>query len=288
MELKRHQPPLPVEEQIENLKSLGLIISDEEYAKSILNDISYFRLIKAYSSNLKERNTGFYKNVSFEHILELYLFNANFRQLLFTEIEHIEVNLRCRIANYFSCTYGVLGYQEANNFVNTDYHNEFLGNIESEIYRNKKNPFVKNFQENYEGGTIPLYALMELFSFGTLSKFYKNMKSEDKKAVAGYYHEGYTYLESWFEHISYVRNICAHYGRLYNAKLIKTPKLYKQYTEKGVKNNKVFATLLCIKHLLPHDRHWRFIETLALLIEKYSHVEIELMGFPENWEELLI
>lgn len=35
-------------------------------------------------------------------------------------------------------------------------------------------------------------------------------------------------VESWLESISYVRNICAHYGRLYNAKLSKTPMLYKE------------------------------------------------------------
>ena len=50
---KKHQPALTIDEQIENLKSIGLIIKDEARAKSILNDISYFRLIKAYSLNLK-------------------------------------------------------------------------------------------------------------------------------------------------------------------------------------------------------------------------------------------
>ena len=44
-ELKQHQPSMSVDEQVENLKSLGLIINDEVYAKRILNDISYFRLI---------------------------------------------------------------------------------------------------------------------------------------------------------------------------------------------------------------------------------------------------
>lgn len=38
-----------------NLKSLGLIIENEEYAKKILNDISYFRLIKAYSLGFKPK-----------------------------------------------------------------------------------------------------------------------------------------------------------------------------------------------------------------------------------------
>ena len=32
-----------------------------------------------------------------------------------------------------------------------------------------------------------MYALVELFSFGTLSKFYKNMRNPDKKAIAGTY-----------------------------------------------------------------------------------------------------
>lgn len=53
--LKKHQPSMTIDEQIENLKEKGLVIQDEEYARSILNDISYFRLIKAYSLGLKEK-----------------------------------------------------------------------------------------------------------------------------------------------------------------------------------------------------------------------------------------
>ena len=39
--LKEHQRPMTIEEQVENLKKIGLIVEDEEYAKRILNDISY-------------------------------------------------------------------------------------------------------------------------------------------------------------------------------------------------------------------------------------------------------
>lgn len=46
-ELKQHQLPMTIDEQIENLKSLGLIIENEEYAKKILNDISYFPTMKS-------------------------------------------------------------------------------------------------------------------------------------------------------------------------------------------------------------------------------------------------
>lgn len=62
-ERKQHQPPMTIEEQVENLKSIGLIVNDEEYAKKILNDISYFRLIKAYSLNLKSKNGNYKKEL---------------------------------------------------------------------------------------------------------------------------------------------------------------------------------------------------------------------------------
>ena len=287
-ELKKHQPPMTIDEQVENLKSKGLIVEDEGYAKKILNDISYFRLIKAYSLNLKPKNGYYEGKVTFEQLVELYLFNANFRQIIFPEIEKVEINVRCRIANYFAEQYGVLGYLEVANFVNPKYHKSFINDIEEEIKRNSKALFVKNFRDNYEGGELPIYALVEVFSFGTLSKFYKNMKNPDKKAVAVSFGIGYKYLESWLESVSYVRNICAHYGRLYNVKLSKTPILYKEYSEVGIGNNRIYGVLLCLKHLLKNDSHWNiFIDNIELLFEKYPNVDINTMGFPKKWKTLL-
>lgn len=280
---------MTIDKQIENLKTLGLIIRDEAYARKILNDISYFRLIKAYSLNLKYKNSNYNKNVTFEHIVELYLFNANFRQILFPQIEKIEINTRCRIGNYFANKYGVLGYMDSNNFVNADYHRLFIEDIREEEKRNSKAPFVKNFRENYEGGELPIYALVEIFSFGTLSKFYKNMKNADKKEVAKEFGVGYTYFESWLESISYIRNICAHYGRLYNAKLSKTPRMYDQYRRIGIGNNRIYGVLLCMMQLLKEDKNWKlFVDELELLIDKYENIEIKTMDFPENWKELLL
>lgn len=287
--MKTLEPAMNIEEQIDNLKEIGLIIDDIEYAKSFLNDVSYFRLIKAYSLGLKPKNSDYYKGITFEEIVQLYLFNANFRQLLFAQIEKIEVNLRCRISNYFSIKYGVLGYKNADNFVNGIYYNDFVEDMEKEINRNSKAPFVKNFKTNYENGDIPFYSLVELFSFGTLSKFYKNMKNTDKKAIASSFGIGYTYLESWIENIAFVRNICAHYGRVYNVNLSKTPILYKQYIADGISNLRVFATLLCMKHILKNDNHWKdFVDQIELLFEKYTSVKPKLMGFPNNWKELLL
>ena len=204
-ELKQHPLPMTIDEQIENLKSLGLIIENEEYAKKILNDISYFRFIKAYSLGFKPKNGKYEEGVTFEQIVELYLFNANFRQVTFAEIEKIEVNVRCRIANYFAEVYGVLGYMEPQNFVDEEYHRAFMADIEEEVRRNSK-----------------------------------------------------------------------------------TPILYKEYTQAGIGNNRMFGVLLCMKQILKNDKHWNlYVDQIELLIDKYEKVDVKTMGFPDDWKKLL-
>ena len=204
-ELKQHPLPMTIDEQIENLKSLGSIIENEEYAKKILNDISYFRLIKAYSLGFKPKNGKYEEGVTFEQIVELYLFNANFRQVTFAEIEKIEVNVRCRIANYFAEVYGVLGYMEPQNFVDEEYHRAFMADIEEEVRRNSK-----------------------------------------------------------------------------------TPILYKEYTQAGIGNNRMFGVLLCMKQILKNDKHWNiYVDQIELLIDKYEKVDVKTMGFPDDWKKLL-
>ena len=78
-----------------------------------------------------------------------------------------------------------------------------------------------------------------------------------------------------------MRNICAHYGRIYNAKLSKIPILYKEYTQVGIGNNRIYGVLLCLKHLLKNDVHWNlFVDKIELLFDKYQYVKISTMAFP--------
>lgn len=286
--LKKHQPSMTIDEQIINLREKGMIIENEDTTKTFLNKVSYFRLIKAYSLGYKSQNGNYYDDVCFENLVELYQFNSDLRHQIFMQIEKVEVSLRCRLSNHFCDKYGVLGYEDANNFINATRHTGLLADIKREAKRNEKTPFVKNFTNNYEGKNLPLYALVELLSFGTLSLLFKNLKNEDKKIIASIYGVGHIYLESWIESLSYVRNVCAHYGRLYNAKLSKTPRLYKQYHRDGISNYRIFATLLTLKHLLPCDHYWKdFTQVIELLIEKYPSVNLSLIGFPKNWIDYL-
>ena len=73
-ELKPLVESIPIDAQIANLKDNGLIIENENYAREILNNISYFRIIKAYSLRLKSKNGTYEEGVKFEDITDLYFF----------------------------------------------------------------------------------------------------------------------------------------------------------------------------------------------------------------------
>ena len=46
--------------------------------------------------------------------------------------------------------------------------------------------------------------------------------------------------------------------------------------------------VICIKHLVPNDKRWNeFVSKINYFFDKYSNVDIRLMGFPENWIEVL-
>ena len=284
---KIYQEPISIENQVKNLIDLGLLVEDKTYAKKILGRISYYRLIKAYSITLK-KDGRYISGTSFEDIVSLYKFDRELRQLIFEIIEHIEVSLRAVITNYFSLKYGNFGYKDLSNVGKyKNRYKEALNDLERETKRNRRSPFIKNFKDNYEGGEIPLYAVIEVASFGTLSKMYKNMKNEDKSKIAKVFHTDYHYFESWIENFAYIRNICAHYGRLYGAKLTKSPKLYKEYLKKNISNNTIFATLVNLKIVSEEENYKKFYHDLTELIARYENIDLRYVGFIENWKELL-
>lgn len=70
--------PLTLSEQIDLLKSRGLVIQDESRAKDILSRLNYYRLINAYSLGLRVpgkdgRPTDQYRpGISLDYIYNIY------------------------------------------------------------------------------------------------------------------------------------------------------------------------------------------------------------------------
>ncbi|MEG1196689.1 MAG: Abi family protein, partial [Clostridia bacterium] len=144
----------------------------------------------------------------------------------------------------------------------------------------KNLPCVKHHQDEY-GGHFPAWAAVELFTFGMLSSLYSVMQPQDRKVIASQYNTDAYHLQSWILALVEVRNICAHYGRIYNMPLKQSPNLYsenQQYAE-----NKVFPLLLTIKRMITDFSTWNtFTTSLFALVDEYSEAKIEYMGFPND------
>ena len=132
-------------------------------------------------------------------------------------------------------------------------------------------------------------------SLGLLSRFYSNLRAyKVRNAIAATYQVDEKFLEGFMEHLSYVRNVCAHHSRLWNRHLSKKMPLPKGKPN-GIRDNiyvdtthktehKLYNTLVLIQHIMTlicTDSHWA--KSLEQLINQYA-IDVKRMGFPEDWK----
>ena len=293
MELK---PALTYDEQINKLKfDHNLVISDVNFAKDILKKVNYYRL-SGYGIGLKKSdNKEHYKdNITIEHLFELYCFDSQFKNNLIKTIEQIEIELRTQIAYHLSVKYGpdvLMNEDYFSKILNKDgqtIYSIVINNLNKEITRQKNKPFVKHHLEKY-GGNFPIWVSVELMSFGNLSSLFSILIDEDQKKISEYYNTEPIYLKNWILCLVEVRNICAHYTRLYNMPLKTNPRLYNENKKYKTKQNKIFPILLIIKRILNSNKQWdSLLKDLKFTFNKYMGAfNFLFMGFPDNWENLL-
>lgn len=191
------KPPTTFEEQIEKLHQRNLIIEDKDFALDTLSKVNYYRF-SAYLLPFKQLSDGCYREgSSFNKIYRLYEFDRKMRNILSSAIEPIEVLLKTKIAYHHAHKYGAEGYTVFENFERQDWHIKFMTEFNDTVQRNNKTLFVKHHIDKY-GAHFPIWVSVELFSFGMLSRFYANMKPEDRKQIAkGIFNTGPEHLGSW-------------------------------------------------------------------------------------------
>lgn len=279
--------PATIKAQIEKLISRGCIIDDEERAKFVLSNINYYRLVHYFSVFL-DQNGKYRKGTTFEKVMRVYDFDRLLRSLLLTALEEVEISMRAHVSNYHALKYGALGYLNESTFDFHHNHKYFISKIDRLVETNTGEALVTHHMKKY-GGSFPLWVIMELFSFGMLNTFYADLKVDDKKAIADKaFGTTYRCVEDWLYCLSDLRNDCAHYTRLYAKPLENTPKQPGDYHRPLT--NTVYDHVLILKRLYPRDDAWRntFLMRLEMLIMEYSDaIELEHLGFPENWREEL-
>ena len=169
------------------MKSLGLIVPDENKAFEILSDIGFYRLgfylfpfEKKYPAKAG-RDHSLRDGISIDTVLRLYYFDFELRLLLLKYISRIEIHLRTTIVNYMSAKH----------------HNKDTWFVDDTIV---SPAYVRSFGSIYD---VDLYdAISNVSSRLDISKAHgiRSIKTFDN------------YLTS----VRRVRNRCAHAGILFD------------------------------------------------------------------------
>ena len=281
MDLKK---PASLQEQLELIKDRGCVVEDDEYVLKVLSDINYYRL-SAYFLPFKSEDNVYRVNTSFNTIIEIYEFDRKLRNILFALMEGLETRLRTRIAYLHAHQYGALAYLNKDTFNGNHKPEIFLDHLQGIINKNKNTPIVLHHQSKYNG-QFPIWVIIELFTFGMLSKFYSDMKRKDQKEIArSTFGRSDTELGSWLFCLTNLRNACAHYSRLYYWEFPAQPAQMKDlgYTL----NKRIFDYILVVKALCKGTSHWNAFFPEFLELMESSSICLEHIGFPYNWRDYL-
>lgn len=288
------KPPLSISNQIAKLKQRGLKFNDEQKAAHYLSNISYYRL-RAYTYSFQDNfnpNHPFTKDVCFEDIIELYVFDRRLRLLVFNAIEKIEIALRTKIVYEFSLVNGSHWHEDANMYKNNYFFNKNINSLYEEVDRSSET-FIEHYKHTYTTPAYPpAWMSLEVITLGLLSKLYGNLKKGNakKKVAKEFGLPNPLILESWMHAFAGLRNICAHHSRLWNRRFTIVPKLPYNTENTFIQNaniydNKLYAQLCCINYItriISPDSS--FVSDLKELLKTCNLVSCKEMGFPDDWK----
>jgi abortive infection bacteriophage resistance protein len=295
------KPPLDIPAQIKLLKSRGMTFADEDRAIRVLSHVNYYRL-RAYwlpfektgQTQTAENNHSLQDGTEFDDIYSLYVFDRRLRVLLLEAIERVEIALRTHWAQVLAEKYGAHAYLNEEIFFRKNIHANCIASLDEELQRSKET-FVKHYQSKYtRPSRPPIWAITELLTLGGLSKWIENINArQDRQAIAERFQLDEIVVRAFAHHLTHIRNICAHHGRVWNRKFTlimtipKKPKnLHEQFNRDQIEERKIYNTLVmlswCIRAINPQTT-WPH-RVRELLITR-STQELKAMGALEGWQE---
>jgi abortive infection bacteriophage resistance protein len=289
---------LTIAQQIQSYIDAGMTISSYGDVEKTLKSVGFYRL-RGYSFQLYDNYTKKYvQGTKFEDILKLYQFDQELSILLFSMISKIEVALRVRLVEALLVYGDALILQDSSIFKEKRIYWQNLSTIAAEIARSN-DVFIKHNYDKHEG-EIPLWAVVEVLSFGTLSKIIKNLKTGAGSAysilAANYQYSSkkgnlvtpsQKMFTSWVQGVSVLRNMCAHNSRIYNRTINTTPEILdRDKISPQPTHNGLYQILLAMKYLRSSDEEWTvFVDNLNTLFQNNSSViSLAAMNFPTDWK----
>lgn len=273
---------LTFEEQLNLLRSRGMIIKDSEIDK--LKTIGYYRL-KEFAkplSTIIEVNgikTVDYNNITFSEVLTRYYQDKNLRNYLMHSIEKVEVAVKTKVSFILGRKYGPFGYLNFSSWCNRKKYSKYTVEQKQLKFKKSLEKTMKHSQysdirnkENLEDDGFPsVWLAIDVLMFGQLVEIVEVMSIDNQKELSSFFKCTNLELISWLKCLNLIRNICAHNSNIIDLKL-KTPPicrnewnsiLFQLETKPGdfKTSNRIAIVLLILKHLVECiNSHYRWIK----------------------------
>lgn len=229
--------------------------------------------------------------MTFDAILDRYVFDRKLRLLVMDAIERIEISIRAALSNVIAPRHKAHWYMDPALFSPTFNHRRFIDDIKQQIGhapadRKRRDIYIEHYYQTYSTPDMPpSWMVFESVSFGTISFAYANLAPAEFAAVCGSFGLPHIVLTSWLHSLNYIRNICAHHGRLWNRECRIKPMIARAYKPDLTPNERVYAQLVVMQILLAKiapGNHWAV--KLQEVLAEHPAIPIASMGFPAGWQ----
>lgn len=281
-------------QQVSHLQNKGLIVNDTAFAEQYLHDHNYYHL-NIYFHHYLDNNDRFFTNTTFEKIVEHEENDCWFRKTLFSALGSIEIKARTLIAYELAHNSFPDAFSNASNFSNpTAVHQMEVDAKNRMTSRGMGNQILSHHNKIY-GGKLPVWVLIEYFSFGNLSRLYtllNNFLQEEITYDFGFKKSQKVLIENWFHNLTVWRNICAHHGYLLHRKndiRLKIHCSYPQYLGAPdiTINKSIFASVSAIRLLLAPNEWNSFRNKLIAHENDVPSFQLSDYDFESNWANIL-
>ena len=298
-----------IDEQIDILKSKGLVIDDIDYAKDVLLRENYFFISGYRHLFLKSpKDRMFLPGTNFKELYAMFNFDRQIRNIFFKNILIVENNAKSIFSYQLSRKYGIKekDYLNPSNFDRSNDKvrqvNDLLKKIKRQIRVNGgQHSATMHYISNY--GYVPSWVVVKVLSFGLISELYTIMKREDQRDIAEVYNISVDDLLVYLPILANFRNLCAHEDIMYDHKtqrMIDDTKFHtflnidKMDGEYIYGKDDLFALVIILKQLLREEDFTLLINELSyeldILDGKLSTISLDkvldAMGFPSTFREI--
>ena len=232
------------EDHLQQLQDRGLQVDSPAAALDYLERLGYYRLsgywyplrtidvAASMAQGKAVRADNFVTGSRFEDVVRLYVFDKKLRLLALDALERIEMAVRVDVAHLLgqrdplahenpTCLHGNFTKKRIPKGPDAGktQHQVWLSKYHALLSRARKEPFVAHHQQQY--GTLPIWAAIEAWDFGLLSKLFAGMQHADQQTIAALYGapSGQAFAQ-WLRSLNFIRNVSAHHSRLWNINVL--------------------------------------------------------------------